>query len=160
MEKIIEVDILDKCDLLEKYNHKKVSRDLINYIIEEAFLVDRKDKMKIVINNHLLDFKCSDFITTGLKDEYNRCLKKHLQDNLLEIIYLIIGIAILFIWTLVKDVVFSEVILIAGWVLVWATVELEIFSDVASRKKKRVIKKLLGCQIIEVVGDDNEGNNI
>ena len=36
MEKSIEVDIFEKNDLFERYNRKKVSKSLINYIIEET----------------------------------------------------------------------------------------------------------------------------
>ena len=38
MENVVEinVDLLDKYDLVEKYNKSVVSRNLINYIIEQA----------------------------------------------------------------------------------------------------------------------------
>lgn len=45
---------------------------------------------------------------------------------------------------LINGKVFREVTLICGWVLIWATVELEIFSDIEGRK----IKKLLNSKII------------
>ena len=36
MKKIIEIDIMDTNDLYETFNRKKVSHELINYIIESA----------------------------------------------------------------------------------------------------------------------------
>ena len=33
MEKIIEIDLHDKYDLVEKYNENKISNELIKYII-------------------------------------------------------------------------------------------------------------------------------
>ncbi len=36
MEKIIEIDLHDKYDLVEKYNENKKSNELIKYIIKEA----------------------------------------------------------------------------------------------------------------------------
>ena len=34
MEKIIEIDLHDKYDLVEKYNENKISNELIKYIIK------------------------------------------------------------------------------------------------------------------------------
>lgn len=45
---------------------------------------------------------------------------------------------------LINGKVFREVTLICRWVLIWATVELEIFSDIEGRKRK----KLLNSEII------------
>jgi hypothetical protein len=36
MEKIIEIDLLDTDSFFETYNRKKVSRELINYLISEG----------------------------------------------------------------------------------------------------------------------------
>ena len=36
MEKVIEIDLLDTDSFFETYNHKKVSKELINYLISEG----------------------------------------------------------------------------------------------------------------------------
>ena len=36
MKKIIEIDVFEEKDLLENYNRKKVSKKLIDYIIDET----------------------------------------------------------------------------------------------------------------------------
>lgn len=50
MEKIIEIDLHDKYDLVEKYNENKISNELIKYIIKEAIPIRKNEKIKIVIN--------------------------------------------------------------------------------------------------------------
>ena len=52
MERILELDIMEIDDLYERYNRKKASRDLINYIIESLQHLSSKDELTIVINNH------------------------------------------------------------------------------------------------------------
>ncbi len=39
----MEIDIVDKYDFIEKYNEKKISSDILEYMIEQAKLVGRKN---------------------------------------------------------------------------------------------------------------------
>ena len=149
MKKIIEIDITEKEYLVEKYNKKQSSRDLIAYIIESLSNFDKKDKVKIVINNKVKDINSKEIIIKGLKEEYYKSLKKHLHNNIVQIIYLIIGIIMLFLSTLIKESVLSEIVLIGGWVFIWAMVEIEIFTDVEGRRRRKILKKLLESEIIE-----------
>ena len=149
MEKSIEVDIFEKNDLFERYNRKKVSKSLINYIIEETPDFRKEDKLKIIINSKLdesIDYK--NLIKQNLNDEYVRSFRKHLHIGIIQFLYLIVGVIILFISTLIDGEVFREVVLICGWVLIWAMAELEIFSDMEGRKKRRTLKKLLHSDFI------------
>ena len=50
MEKIIEIDLLELDDLLERYNRKKVSLSLIEYIIKQTPNFKKNDNLKIIIN--------------------------------------------------------------------------------------------------------------
>ena len=47
MEKEIKVDISSRDELLEKYNDSKISRDVVEYIIKEAMIIDKNEKIKI-----------------------------------------------------------------------------------------------------------------
>lgn len=67
---------------------------------------------------------------------------------MIQLIYLVVGVLIIFLSTLINGEVFREVTLICGWVLIWATVELEIFSDIEGRKRRKKLKKLLNSEII------------
>ncbi len=80
MEKVVEVDILEKDDLFERYNKKRISKSLINYIIEETPEFKREDNLKIIINSKLdKNIDCKNLINQGLKKEYERSYKKHFR---------------------------------------------------------------------------------
>ena len=126
--KKVEIDIKDKRDLLDKYNTKKVSKDLNNYLSDE-------NPIKL--------------INEGFKVEYEKCLKKHIIIDLRQLFYLILGIIDIFIATLFETEVLHEIILISGWVFIWEMVELEIFTDRDNYKKRKVLKKLLDSEFID-----------
>lgn len=150
MEKIIEIDLMEENDLLERYNRKRVSSDLINYIIESASNFTKKDVVKMVINNNIKrEVQCVNIIIEGLKNEYNKKLKKYSRNNIIQLIYFFVGIILLSFSSIIQIDVLREVILISGWVMIWEVVELEIFSDMENRKKRRILKKILNSEIIE-----------
>ena len=47
----VKIDLLDESDLTEKYNDDKISKDLLEYIIQEARFTKRNEKIKIIVNN-------------------------------------------------------------------------------------------------------------
>ena len=145
----IEIDIIDKKDLLEKFNTKKVSKDLINYLIDTTSDIKKEDKVTIIINNYLGDENLIRLIKEGLKAEYEKCLKKHFVTDLRQFLYFILGIIAIFVSTLFETEVLHEIILIGGWVLIWEMVELEIFTDRDNYKKRKILKKLLESEFIE-----------
>lgn len=149
MEKIIAIDIINEDDLLEKYNKKKVSKDLISYIIESTPSFKNKDTFKIKINNRIKT-SCVQLIIDGLKEEYQKSVNTHRRNNIIQIIYLLVGIIVLSISNIIEKVIFKEIVLIGGWVLIWSMVELEIFSDTSGRRKRRFLRKLLNSEIIEI----------
>lgn len=148
MEKIIEIDLLELDDLLERYNRKKVSLSLIEYIIKQTPNFKKNDNLKIIINTKIKDIDCVSLIKRGLKEEYNNNLKKHFYNDIIQIIYLIIGVAIIFIYTLLKQSIAKELVLISGWVFIWSVVELELFSDSESRKRRIILNKLLLSEFV------------
>lgn len=150
MEKNIEIDIVNKSNLLEKYNKNKASRSLIEYIIKEARILDKNEKIKIVINkNNTIEEDCKKLIVDGLKDEYKRSEEKYHANNIKQIYLLILGVILLFISTRIRaDVIWKEILLIGGWVPIWEMVKIELFPDIEGRIKRRVIKKILESEII------------
>ena len=151
MEKIIEIDLFDKYDLTEKYNDKHLSSELLEYIIEQATFVTKRDTVKIVINKKCpMEQDCIKIITDGLKQEYNKSLKLYHITNIRQLFLLLLGIFFLFLSTLIKeDVIWKEVLLIGGWVPIWETIDIELFSDLEGRRKRIILKKLLKSEIIE-----------
>lgn len=150
MEKILQIDLMDKHDLIEKYNKNITSKELIKYMIESTPCFSRRDTIKIVINNGIKDLhECTSFIIEGLKNEYDDNIFKYYRNNLMQVGLLIAGIIAIFISTLVDVMIIKELVLIGGWVLIWEMVESEIFEDINNRKKIRILRKLLNSEIVE-----------
>lgn len=150
MKKIIEIDLLEPDYLYEKYNHKKVSKELINYIIDMSLEFDKNDSFKIILNNYLVDNKDVLYlIKEGLNNAYNKSYQLYLRTGLIQAIYFLAGIITLSLSRLIPSSVIREVVLIFGWVLIWTMVELEIFSDVEEKRKRKILKKILNGEFVE-----------
>lgn len=149
MEKIIEIDLNNKYDLIDKYNERKISNEIIEYIIKQAKLL-RNKQIKFIINNKChIDKDISKLIKEGLKEEYDRSLEEHNTNNIKQILFLILGITFIFLSTLIDDgVIWREVLLISGWVPIWEMIEVELFPDVDGRRKRKLIKKILNSEIV------------
>ncbi len=149
MEKIIEIDLNNKYDLIDKYNEKKVTHEIIEYIIKQAKPIKNR-RTKIIINNKCkIDKDISKLIKEGLEEEYDRSLEEHNTNNIKQILFLILGITFIFLSTLIDEgVIWKEVLLISGWVPIWEMIEVELFPDVDGRRKRLLIKKILNSEII------------
>ena len=150
MKKVIEIDLNIKEDLLEKYNNKRISKDLIEYLISETNFINKKDNVVIQINNNIkTDIDIAKYLINGLKDEYESNIKSHLKNNIIQIILLFLGIFFLFLSTQINDNdIWKEILLIGGWVPIWEMIDLELFNDFRGHKRKRILQKLLDSEII------------
>ena len=148
MKKIIEIDIVSKDDLYESYNRKKVSHELINYLMETTNTIRKKDKVEIIINNKTED-KSLNIIKKGLEEEIKKSKERHKRTNIMQVVYFIVGILALSISTQIPIEIFRELTIICGWVLIWTIIELEMYNDVAERKRRRLLRKLLKSKFIE-----------
>lgn len=159
MEKIIEIDLLNKEDFFEKYNYTEVSKDLINYIIKKAFMNRKAKKIKIILNNNFKIDNMTNILKEGIQKEYNLSYKHLKYNNVIQLVFIILGVFSLFIASLLKNsAILNEIVVIGAWVLLWETIDLELFSDTEERRKRKILKKLLTCEIIEkgVIDDKNK----
>ncbi|MDD5980408.1 MAG: hypothetical protein PUC23_04805 [bacterium] len=148
MEKIIYVDLENESDLFEKYNKNIVSEELINYIIKNSIHIDNETKIKIVINTKIKGIDIVSLIKEGLIFEHQKSIKEHERNNIIQILYLILGIFAIFLSTLINETIFKEIILIGGWVLIWTMVEMELFQDNKNKLKRHILKRLIASEII------------
>ena len=149
MEKIIEIDIVDKSDLVEKYNDDRLSKELLEFILKEATFITRKDKVKIVINNKCSALNSVNIIKEGLKDEYAKNLKLWHIMNYKQLFLLVIGLIFLFLSSLIGDAfIWKELLLIGGWVPIWEVVDIELISDIESKRRRIILKQLLNGEVI------------
>ncbi len=149
MTKVINVDLQEKNDFSEKYNHEEVTNDLVEYLIKEARHTQKDDN--IIINFNVLfnaEFNIKEMLIKTLKEEYLHNINDHRYTNLFQIILFLLGVIFLSLSTLFKDgVIWKEILVIGGWVPIWEMVELELFNDVRGRKRKKIINKLINSEI-------------
>lgn len=148
MKKIIDVDLNEKNDFLERYNKNKVSSSLIEYLIKEAKYISKDTEIEIHFHFHFKQDNFKDMFINALKEEYNSTINDHYFNNIFQILLFLLGILFLSLSTLFKEgVIWKEILLIGGWVPIWEMIELELFNDVRGRKRKFIIKKLLNSEI-------------
>lgn len=152
MEKEIIIDINNHYELVEKYNDNKISQDMIRYVIKEAMLAKKYDHIKLVINKkcNISNKNVTEMLKVGLKEEYQRSLTQYQSNNKRQLFFLCLGFILIFLALLIKErTVIKEILLISGWVPIWEIMELELYPDVYSRRKRKTIDKLLNSEFLE-----------
>lgn len=150
MEKILEIDLDKKEDLFDCYNKKKVSKELIQYILDSTPKLKKGDTLKVVINNGIKgNIKCAELIKKALDDSFIKNEYKSHTNNVKQLSFLIMGVIALCLSSIIKFDVLKEVVIIGAWVLLWDAVEMEIVDDLVNRKKKKILKRLLSSEFIE-----------
>ena len=149
--KVISVDLDRKFDFLRKYSDNKVSTDLIEYLIDRIDKINKYEKVVIRLNKRCeLDVNAIKIIKEGLKEEYKKSIQLRDENNLKQLWFLLMGAFIIFLSTKVpEDLFWKEVLVIIGWVPIWEMFEVELFPDAEERKRRKAIKRLLKCQIVE-----------
>ena len=152
MEKILEIDLDSTEDLFECYNKKKVSRDLIQYMVDAMPRLKKNDTLKVVINNRIKgNVKCAELIKKAIDDACARNDFRFHLTNMKQIWFLILGVIALLVASIVDWEILKEIVIIGAWVLLWDVVEMEIVDDINNRKKKRILKKILSSEFIETI---------
>ena len=150
MEKILEIDLDSTEDLFECYNKKKVSRDLIQYMVDAIPRLKKNDTLKVVINNRIKgNVKCAELIKKAIDDACARNDFRFHLTNMKQIWFLILGVIALLVASIVDWEILKEIVIIGAWVLLWDAVEIEIVDDIINRKKKKALEKLLSSEFIE-----------
>ena len=150
MEKILEIDLDSTEDLFECYNKKKVSRDLIQYMVDAMPRLKKNDTLKVVINNRIKgNVKCAELIKKAIDDACARNDFRFHLTNMKQVWFLILGVIALLVASIVDWEILKEIVIIGAWVLLWDVVEMEIVDDINNRKKKRILKKILSSEFIE-----------
>lgn len=150
MEKILEIDLDSTEDLFECYNKKKVSRDLIQYMVDAMPRLKKNDTLKVVVNNRIKgNVKCAELIKKAIDDACARNDFRFHLTNMKQIWFLILGVIALLVASIVDWEILKEIVIIGAWVLLWDVVEMEIVDDINNRKKKRILKKILSSEFIE-----------
>ena len=150
MDKIIEININDKDDIFDKYNDKNISKEFIEYIIEKTKQIEINKNIKFIcINKCGIEKNIIELIKKELEKEYKISLKKRKKNNLKQIIFLLMGIIFLILSINIKEEsIWKEISLITGWVHIWEMIELELFSDMDERIRRKNIQRMLKSEMI------------
>ena len=145
----IKIDLKNEDDVFEKYDNTKISLELIDYLINKASFVRKKENIKIVINNQTKT-NLKDSLYEAFKLEYQNTIVTHLKNNIIEVLLLFLGLFFLFLSTQIsKDLIWKEILLIGGWVPIWEMIDLELFNDFRGHKRKKILTKLISSNIEE-----------
>lgn len=148
--KVIELDITSKENLYEKYDTKRVSKELIDYLVETAKLIETKEIIQIVINkDSSIKEDVIPLIKEGLEFKYSKNNFKKKNNDKSQLILFFAGVAALILSTFLIDSIFKEICLIGGWVFLWDMMEQDIFEDYSTKKENKLIKKIINSKFIE-----------
>lgn len=144
----IDIFIENKNELYEKYNKKIVSSELMQYITNRAMNVEKGKKIHLKIHLKENNYECIEVIKNGIKEEYQKNIRNRDTNNMKQILLLLVGIIVLIISTFINtDNILHEVIIIAGWVPIWESIDLELFTDAKEKRRRKILKKLMSAEI-------------
>lgn len=113
MEKILEIDIDSKEELFERYNCKKVSKDLIQYMVDAFPRMKKNDTLKVVINNKIKgNVRCSELIKQALDETCEKSDFRFRNMNVKQLSFLILGVIALILASVIKVDVIKELLLL------------------------------------------------
>lgn len=150
MKKLININLKSEEDLKEKYNDNIVSRDLINYILDQTQYINKKDEVQVVINK-VFENDSIGLIKTGLRNEFLKIMKQTRFNNIKQITFLLLGLLCLILYAMLDNIeVFDQIILIGGWIFIGEAIEIELFSDQQIKRSKMILKKILKSDFMEI----------
>lgn len=144
--KLILLNIKEKSDLYEKYNDN-ISKELINYLLDEARYIRDDIKINISINSEIKCENIKHLLNKGLEKTLEEIKKMDKVNNNKQLIFFIFGLLFLVFSTLIVNEIIKEIIIISGWVAIWETVDVSLNIDSKSALDKKTIKKLINCEI-------------
>lgn len=140
---------LDKYeDAFNTYNQDVLSESLDNYINSVAKMISL-NSVKINIDGTFNEEEKNNLIsvihkTYAKKNDYLDYIDKY--DHIFRFILFLIGIILIILSYVFRNII-SEVILIAGWVIIWEVIYDVLFTNVKRKRKKYLYEKLSNCKI-------------
>ena len=127
MQTVIDINLKKKADFYSTYSSKRLNPELTEYIYNECYGEDYKNK--VIINIHT-NLKISDQEKNAMMDTIRRTFGLKVQDELYyyekakykKTILFLIGIVLIIIYYLSFVDILREIILILGWLAIWESV--------------------------------------
>lgn len=154
MKDIIEITLKHREDYINKFNKKRISKELNDYIIEECRGIDLKNNIELHINtNFEMNEEEKNNLVDMIRENYGldiRDIEELLKKlYIVNVIMIFLGILLLVIWFVILSIpILSEFVLIVGWLLIWEGLNNIMYQSVKNMIKIKRRKKLTSCKII------------
>ena len=149
----IDVKLRKKDEFYSQYNDGKLSKDLAKYLKQECYGEDVNNKIVInIYHKFSLTKKEKDSMIDIIRHNYGMLIQDEeyylFRNQAMEIILFGGGILFLFVYYLFKRIeVFSEIMLILGWLAIWESTYSFIFNGLSLKTKIKRLKELTKAKI-------------
>jgi len=162
MEKIININLKERNDYINKYNKRFLSYELRNYILEELKGINPKTKIKFSISS---DFNMEeleknnliDMIRTNFGADISEIITQSKKQNLTNLLLLLIGSIFITISIFTKIKILSQFSLIFGWVILGESICNFFYKTIENKHKISRRKQIVKAKAIF---EKKETNNI
>lgn len=136
-------------DAINEFNPNILSDPLDSYINRVAKMFPL-DKLSIKIEGRFTSEEQKN-LETVIHDSY-KIKKEYLSridnyDHVFRLSLFLVGVILILLSYMLKNI-FSEISLIAGWVIIWEVIYDILFNIIKRKRKKRIYEKLSKCRIV------------
>lgn len=151
----IVVEINNKENIFNKFNEKQISDGLAQYIITNAKKSLLGENIKLVIKqNILLTTQEQIKIVDAIREYFGLLVREKILylriNNIKQTVLSIVGILLIIFsefLSLTFDYLIPELLLIAGWIVIWEVLDSILFVDSKTKIGKKIYLKLSNCEI-------------
>lgn len=152
MANIIKIHLNKEDDYKNIYNNEILSYELSDYILEETKGISLKEKIKFMIKS---DFEMNDkekeslvfMIRNNFGAEISEIINLSKKQLLANLFIFILGIFLLFIYSLLNSNFISEFILILSWIFLGEAICNLLYKFVENRYKIKKYKQIVDAKV-------------
>lgn len=153
---VINLTIQSKEDFYDKFNTNQLSKELGDYLYNNNLQFPFKEPLSIrIITTFKLEKKDQEEIVDMIREYFGLSIRETLNyykfNRVKKLILFILGIVLIccaHFTELRHDFIFSEVLLIVGWVAIWEVFENILLVETKKRFKLKYLKRLVQCKIL------------
>lgn len=140
----MKIKINTNSNILNEFDNNKISDSLDNYLLNELKFKPFKNKVTLVLVGHEKE-NFESIIKNYYQEKYTSAKKLDNLDNYIRGILFIIGLIAILISEQFKNI-FSEIFLIAGWVVIWEVLYDILFNELKRKRTSNIYKALASCE--------------
>lgn len=153
MKNIIEINIYNYEDVIEKFDNNKLSRELADFIYNQYTALSVNKGVELSVNSNLTEEQeniLADMIHRHFGLETQKSILTFRYKTKYQILLFLIGIFLIALSNLpfISNLsTIHEILLIFGWVAVWELIYDIMFVDIKENIKRKRLKKLSKVKI-------------